>query len=113
MFLYQNRSAIFFSGRISGFENNREALSVFRKLNSSSVFFCSLNQEGMDEETEMFIFITPKIILDNEGESDRLRLEELAKRPGDIPEFLQRVEEAKNAEKGELFADSLKLLFNE
>ena len=64
-----------------------------------------------DEKTEMFIFITPKIIFDGRGELEKIRYAQLIKRPGDIPEFLERVEEAKKIHKCRLFDNSLKLLF--
>ncbi|WP_194847584.1 hypothetical protein [Candidatus Neptunochlamydia vexilliferae] len=64
-----------------------------------------------DEKTEMFIFITPHIIFDARGELEKLRHEQLMKRPGDVPEFLERVEEAKKWKSRRLFNNSLKLLF--
>jgi general secretion pathway protein D len=64
-----------------------------------------------DEETEMFIFITPRIIFDGKGEMEKARYLELIKRPGDVPEFLERFETAKKAEKKRLFNNSLKLFF--
>ncbi|MDJ0651917.1 MAG: hypothetical protein QNJ27_02780 [Simkaniaceae bacterium] len=64
-----------------------------------------------DEKTEMFFFITPHIIFDAKGEMDKLRQKQLTKRPGDLPEFLERVEEAKKRDKKRLFDNSLKLLF--
>jgi len=59
----------------------------------------------------MFVFITPKIIFDTNEDLKRVRYEQLIKRPGDIPEFLERVEEAKKVQKKRLFDNSLKLLF--
>lgn len=64
-----------------------------------------------DEKTEMFIFITPKIIFDAKGEFDQVRKNELLKRPGDLPEFLERINEAKKRKKERLFNNSLKLMF--
>ncbi len=64
-----------------------------------------------DEKTEMFFFITPHIIFDARGELDKLRHEQLMKRPGDLPEFLERIQEAKKREKKRLFDNSFKLLF--
>ncbi|MCB1082105.1 MAG: type II secretion system protein GspD, partial [Chlamydiia bacterium] len=64
-----------------------------------------------DEKTEMFFFITPRIIFDAKGELEMLRHEQLMKRPGDLPEFLERVQEAKRKHKTRLFDNSLKLLF--
>lgn len=65
-----------------------------------------------DHSTEMFIFITPKIIKDPIEDLRRERQESLAKRPGDIPEFLQKIEHAKNCERKRLFENSLKVLFD-
>jgi general secretion pathway protein D len=62
--------------------------------------------------TEMFIFITPRIIRDPVEDLRFIRQEEYRKRPGDIPEFLECVDEAKEAERRRLFSDSLKLLFD-
>ena len=47
----------------------------------------------------MFIFITPTIILDPEEQLIQVRNEEVKKRPGDIPEYLQRVVEAQEKER--------------
>ncbi len=64
-----------------------------------------------DEKTEMFIFITPKIIFDAKGELEEARNKELMKRPGDLPEFLDRINNAKKKAKKRLFDNSLKLMF--
>ena len=64
-----------------------------------------------DEFTEMIIFITPKVLQDSKEELDKFRYEELKKRPGDLPEFLLEVEEAKKNKKKKLFENSFKLLF--
>lgn len=64
-----------------------------------------------DSSTEMFIFITPKIIKDPIEDLKREKIKFLKKRCGDIPEFLQKIEEAKNRQKKKMFADSLKVLF--
>lgn len=65
----------------------------------------------IDHNTEMFIFITPKIVLDPKEDLERLRGEELKKRAGDIPEFLQRVVQAREKERQKFFSQSLKLFF--
>ena len=64
-----------------------------------------------DELTEMIIFITPRILLDSKAEMEKFRQEELKKRPGDVPEFLQRVLDARRLEKRKVFENSVKLLF--
>jgi general secretion pathway protein D len=64
------------------------------------------------DNTEMFFFITPKVVLDSREELERIRTEELKKRPGDIPEFLERLVEARKKEKKKFFENSLKLFFS-
>ncbi len=61
--------------------------------------------------TEMFVFITPRIVPDAQEEMRKLRREDLLKRPGDTPDFLKEVEEARIKEKRFLFERSLELLF--
>ena len=64
-----------------------------------------------DHTTEMFFFITPKIVVDPKEELIQIRTEELKKRPGDLPEFLKRVIEARNKERDRYFAHSMRLFF--
>lgn len=64
-----------------------------------------------DELTEMILFITPKIVGDTKVEVEKFRYDELKRRPGDLPEFLLRSEEARKTEKTKLFENSFKLLF--
>ena len=64
-----------------------------------------------DDSTEMFVFITPKIIADPIQEAERIKHEELKRRPGDIPEFLQELVCAQETEKKRLFEGSLSVLF--
>ncbi len=65
-----------------------------------------------DNDTEMFFFITPKIVYDPKEEVSKIRTEELKKRPGDIPEFLLQVQTAYEKQKRKFFKDSLKTLFS-
>jgi general secretion pathway protein D len=64
-----------------------------------------------NDSTEMFIFITPTLVLDPEDELIKIRNEEVKKRPGDIPEYLQRVIEAQEKERNRYFRNSFKALF--
>jgi general secretion pathway protein D len=59
----------------------------------------------------MFIFITPTIVVDPEEQLLQIRMEEVEKRPGDIPEYLQRVVEAQEKEARRQFRNSFKALF--
>jgi len=65
----------------------------------------------LNHNTEMFIFITPKIVYDPEEQLIQIRNEEVKKRPGDIPEYLQRVVEAQEKERKKAFQNSFKALF--
>ncbi|MFI5333955.1 MAG: hypothetical protein ACHQT8_02165 [Chlamydiales bacterium] len=65
----------------------------------------------IDDNTEMFFFITPKIVLDPKDELDQMRLEELKKRAGDIPEFFEKIDEAREKERRQFFRSSLKSFF--
>jgi general secretion pathway protein D len=64
-----------------------------------------------NHDTEMFFFITPKIIYDPEVQMEKYRIEELKKRPGDRLEFLKKIDEARDKQKQEFFRKSLKTLF--
>jgi general secretion pathway protein D len=64
-----------------------------------------------DHDTEMFFFITPRIVYDPQDSMQKYRTEELKKRPGDIPEYLQKVEEARDKQKHKFFQKSLKTFF--
>lgn len=64
-----------------------------------------------DKITEMFMFLTPHVIDDDDAQMKQLRTELLMQRPGDIPEFLERIQQAKNAKRQKLFVNSFKLLF--
>ncbi len=66
----------------------------------------------VDVTTEMFIFITPRIIKDPVDDLRCIRQSEYQKRAGDIPEFLACLDEAKNRERRKLFGNSLKMLFD-
>lgn len=69
------------------------------------------NTTLQDHSTEMFIFITPKIIKDPCEELERIRMEELCKRPGDLPCFLRCLVEARECERNRLLVNSMSLLF--
>ena len=59
----------------------------------------------------MFIFITPHIVKDPKEQLACLRQELLCLRPGDIPYFLECVQEAHHYEKTRLMEGSMTLLF--
>ncbi|MGR3973850.1 MAG: secretin N-terminal domain-containing protein [Candidatus Rhabdochlamydia sp.] len=62
----------------------------------------------IENDTEMFFFITPKIITHPQESGQELMQEELTRRPGDLPEFLQKVDESFDLQKRIFFQKSLK-----
>jgi general secretion pathway protein D len=64
-----------------------------------------------NNNTEMFIFITPTLVLDPEEQLIKIRNEEVMKRPGDIPEYLERLSESLDKERKKYYRNSFKALF--
>jgi general secretion pathway protein D len=91
-------------------ENTREKMPFLGDLPGIGKLFGTARSR--DVSTEMFIFITPRIIKDPVEDLRSIRQEEYQKRAGDIPEFLQCIDEAKEYERKTLFRQSLKLLFD-
>lgn len=65
----------------------------------------------IDNNTEMFFFITPTIIRDPKEQMDRLKTEELKKRPGDTPEYLEKLLQAQAKEKKKFFRQGYQMIF--
>ena len=89
---YENQESVPFLGEIPG----------VGKLFSITSF--------TESSTEMFIFLTPRIVPEKSEEYKEMRKKELLKRPGDIPEFLKEVVYARTEEKKKLFERGMKLL---
>lgn len=68
-------------------------------------------RELQDNEVEMFIFLTPTIISDPLFDFERIKCEEMKRRPGDIPEFLCSLVAARDMEKNRVLANSMQILF--
>jgi general secretion pathway protein D len=64
-----------------------------------------------DDDTELIIFMTPKIISDPVDDFARLRAEYLCRRPGDLPAFMYKLNEALECEKERLFQGYMSILF--
>jgi len=90
-------------------DDNRDAIPFIGELPGLGKLF-SINTMK-DSSTEMFIFITPRIVKDPKDQLNCLRQEMLCLRPGDLPYFLECVEDAHQYEKARLMAGSLSLLF--
>lgn len=67
-------------------------------------------RELADSETEMFIFITPTIISDPLDDFERIKCEEMRRRPGDVPEFMCCLIQAREMEKNQVLLNSMDIL---
>lgn len=65
----------------------------------------------IDANTEMYILLTPHILPDDHERFASARYQELMRRPGDTPEFLQDVLEAKAQTKKWIMERSLRMIF--
>lgn len=65
----------------------------------------------VDTSTEMFVFITPRIIEDNSEMMEQMRCEELSRRPGDTPEFMQCLFDGMECSRKRLFEGGIRMLF--
>lgn len=91
-------------------EDNEEKIPFLGDIPGIGKLFGSVDLTR--DSTEMFIFITPKIILDPQAELLQIRIEEMMKRPGDSPEYLERVIEAQEKAAERNFRNSFKAFFN-
>ncbi len=91
-------------------EENREKIPFLGDIPGIGKLFGTNKRNN--STTEMFIFITPHIVGDTKEEQKKLRQESLQKRPGDLPEFLEKLYEAKDLQKKKLFEKSLRLLWD-
>lgn len=90
-------------------EDHEEKVPFFGDIPFFGRFFGTTHI--IDHDTELFFFITPKIVYDPQAQMEQIRCEELMKRPGDIPEFLERVDEARAKTAKKFFKHSLKTFF--
>lgn len=95
--------------RRKNLDDHRDAIPFLGEIPGFGKLFSETNLR--DNSTEMFIFITPKIVIDPACELEWIRAEELARRPGDVPEFMCALLEAQAAEKKCLFEGWLTTLF--
>ncbi len=91
-------------------EDSREKIPFLGDLPGIGKLFGAA--KTTETNTEMFIFITPRIIHDPVDDLRCIRQCEYQMRAGDVPEFLQRIDEAKRRERKKLFDQSLKMLFD-
>jgi general secretion pathway protein D len=90
-------------------QDSKESIPFLGEIPGIGKLFSTV--EMYDNSTEMFVFITPKIISDPIEDAEAIKREELKKRPGDVPEVIHHLIEAKNRERKKLFEGGLTALF--
>jgi len=95
--------------RRKDYDDSSQAIPFLGEIPGFGKFFS--NNFQSDIATEMFLFITPKIVADPVEDLERLRCEEMARRPGDIPEFLCALMEAREIERHIFLEGTMTMLF--
>lgn len=88
--------------------DHKESIPFLGELPGIGKLFSETIME--DNTREMFIFLTPKIIVDPAEDLERIKYEQMCRRPGDIPAFLSRLERAREREKNCLFEGYLTMV---
>lgn len=88
--------------------DNQEMVPFLGELPGVGKLFSSTTMT--DSTTEMFIFITPRIVPDQTEDFRKMRQKAISTRPGDLPEFLDELVAAQKNEKHHLFEQSMNML---
>jgi len=89
-------------------ENFLDSIPFFGELPAIGKFFS--RRELTDRETEMYILLTPTIISDPLDDFERIKCEEMKRRPGDIPEFMCSMIEARRIDQNRVLINSMDIL---
>lgn len=89
-------------------DNFKESIPFFGELPAIGKLFSMT--ELHEDDTEMFIFITPTIISEPLDDMERIKCEEMKRRPGDIPDFLCCLVAARNQEQNQVLRNSMDIL---
>lgn len=89
--------------------DSRDAIPFLGEIPGLGVLFSS--NDLHDSSTEMYLFLTPRVLEGSHECLERMRCEELSRRPGDTPEAIACMIEAIEGERRELFSEGLKMIF--
>lgn len=95
--------------RRKDYDDSSQAIPFLGEIPGFGKFFS--NNFQSDISTEMFLFITPKIVVDPVEDLERLRCQEMSRRPGDIPEFLCALVAARELERNMFMEGTMTMLF--
>lgn len=89
--------------------DNKDSIPFLGEIPGIGKLFSTTDMN--DTSTEMFLFITPHIVGDPLKDEQVAKIEELKKRPGDVPEFFHELLVARQKEKRRIFQGSMTALF--
>lgn len=69
------------------------------------------NTQMSDTAVETFLFLTAKIASEPSEDLEAIKMEEMARRPGDLPYFMQALRDARETEQNRFLAQTMQLLF--
>ena len=90
-------------------EDKKDALPFLGEIPGIGKLFAETHLT--DSSFEMFMFITPRVVSESRDEKRYMLEESMKLRPGDSPEFLEKLLEARINEKRKLFSGGLQMLF--
>lgn len=90
-------------------EDSKQSIPFIGEIPGLGKLFSNTKMD--DFSTEMFVFITPKIIYDPSEDLERAKRDLLTLRPGDIPEYLCQLVQAREADRNALLQDWITILF--
>ncbi len=94
--------------RDQNLQDSSQKIPFLGELPGIGKFFS--NTSTADRTKEMFLFITPKIINDPCEDLEKIKKENMIRRPGDIPDFLYCLQQARRNEKERLLSGSMEML---
>lgn len=96
--------------RQKSLQTSREKVPFLGEIPGIGKLFGLTDQD--EKSTEMIFFITPHIIKDPVEDLRCIRRDQVEKRAGDIPEFIQRLNFAKNQEKQTIFQKGIHYIWD-
>lgn len=90
-------------------QDSKEKIPYLGEIPGFGKFFSTTSLR--DFSSEMFIFITPRIIKDPEDDLQKVKCEQMCRRPGDHPDFLCMLNEARKRERRQILSGTIKMLF--
>lgn len=95
--------------RRKGVQDSMQAIPFLGEIPGFGKLFS--NNTMQDTSIETFLFLTAKIVSDPLEDLEMIKMEEMARRPGDYPYFMKALREAREEEENRLLRNTVQLLF--